>query len=102
MSRHRRASTSLLHALTDDHILYILNNIDWWAVPHLHKVYCIPLYVCVLFSATLVVVVSQQHWLVGLATLAPGFSTLALSLSRSLALSLYRERTAMILYNEFD
>ena len=30
MSRHPRSRNSLLFALDDDHIFYILNNIDWY------------------------------------------------------------------------
>ena len=30
-----RAKNSILYWLTDDHILYILNNIEWWEMPHL-------------------------------------------------------------------
>lgn len=33
MSRHPRARNSLLYWLDDDHIFYILNNIDWWDMP---------------------------------------------------------------------
>jgi len=37
MSRHKRANQSLLYWLTDDHILYILNSIDWWDAPHVQE-----------------------------------------------------------------
>lgn len=37
MSRHRRSQQSLLYWLTEDHILYILNSIEWWACPAMQE-----------------------------------------------------------------
>jgi len=37
MSRHPRARNSLLYCLDDDHIFYILNNIDWWDMPSVQR-----------------------------------------------------------------
>ena len=30
MKKYRRAHRSPLYALTEDHILYILNSVNWW------------------------------------------------------------------------